>query len=75
MELGNEWLAVLSRGVESVVQAGLVTWAQFVHLEEKVREDWELDNRIAELFCSGANIFLVVCFSALVCFGAGSVAR
>jgi len=49
MELGNAWPAVLSRGVESVAQAGLETRAQFARLEEKVREDWELDNRIAEL--------------------------
>ena len=50
MELGNAWPAVLSRGVESVAQASLGTRAQFARLEKKVREDWELDKRVAELF-------------------------
>jgi len=37
MELGNAWPTVLSRGVESVAQAGLETRAQFARLEKKVR--------------------------------------
>jgi len=39
IELGNKWLAVLLKGVKSVVQADLVTRAQFIHLKKKVRED------------------------------------
>jgi len=45
----NEWRAVLSKSIESVAQAGLGTRTQFARLEKKVREDWELDKKIAEL--------------------------
>ncbi|KAF8430657.1 hypothetical protein BGX38DRAFT_1277875 [Terfezia claveryi] len=51
MDLGNEFSVETAGafGEEKMTKSGLVTLAQFAEIERENKEDWVLDNRIAEL--------------------------
>ncbi|KAF8430705.1 hypothetical protein BGX38DRAFT_1277824 [Terfezia claveryi] len=51
MDLGNEFSVETAGafGEEKMTKSGLVTLAQFTEIERENKEDWVLDNRIAEL--------------------------